>query len=181
MFILRPLFLLICDLILEVFTRFRKLASLAPGDLQFSISGPLIVKDFYPYDLVMVASEISILETLSEIPVIGEDYKIGTVIGYKGLNQDGEPQLIKVAYFNSGETNVPTVKLFKPKELVLVYPTLQNARISADLSEALYENINNLKNNNLGVTGLFGELEDDLTDEDDGGSNNGGTGGNTIH
>lgn len=170
MILFRKLFLLICDLIIGVFTRLRKLGSFVSGDVIFSVSPPLLIKHFYPYDLVMEKSDTPPIELINEIPTIGDLYKIGMVIGYKNVSISGDPKYVKVGYFNTGEISVPEIKYHKPEDLILIYPTLQSARSYTLISQELQN---------------MEEMFDLGTEDPEDGGENGGSGsdsgGNIIH
>lgn len=167
MIILRPLFLLICDFLISLITKLRKLGSPSIGDLQLATQGNIVSTTFLPYDLVCTKDSFKDPTLLDKIPEVGEFYKLASVIGYKNLNKDGTPVFIKVAYFNTGELNVPEIKLHKPEDLMLVFPTLESIKFGEDLTKAL--------------DGIGKDLKPlDLEDEGEDSDNN-GSGGNTIH
>lgn len=181
MIFLRPLFLLACDLIINGITKLRKLGAISIGDVYLSTQPTIISKNFLPYDVVCSVEDSKDAEGLIQTPVIGSKYKTGTVIGYKGLNKDGTPKYIKVAFFNTAEINIPDIKLFKPEDLFLLYPTLDSVKddiVALELETAMNLSKFNQKAKKKSPISEIDELFD-LDIEDGGDDNNGG--GNIIH
>jgi hypothetical protein len=89
---------------------------------------------FIPYDVVIETKVLKQQEATRTVTASeGKSYTIGIVVGFEKMEEEKEPTLIKVAYFNNDRTDSPVIKVHHADNLTLLQSPLDQMQVLAAL------------------------------------------------